>query len=295
MVVAVTGGSGFIGRYLARQLSRRGREVRALDVTRRDAPFPFGLGGLDGLEVVRVDVLDRDGLVAALRGATAVVHLAGLASPARCRAEPLRAFRLNALGTATVLDAAREAGARRFLLASSRLVADQPGDPYAISKAVAEQWTSVYARHFPGGTLAVRLANGYGPGQDPGAVVPDFFEKVADGRALYEGDPAASVPLIYVEDVVEALALLVEAEDVGGVVGVGGEEVPLVDLARFVSTLAHGERAGGPSHAGPATSAAPDARLEGLGWAPRVSWMDGVRRAWAAWRSQPVTGTVRAP
>lgn len=293
MVVAITGGSGFVGRHLARELSRRGREVRALDVARRDAPFPFGLGGVDGLEVVRADVLDRDVLVAALRGTAAVVHLAGLASPARCRAEPLRAFRLNSLGTATVLDAAREAGVRRFLLASSRLVADQPGDPYAVSKAVAEQWTLLHSAEFAGGALAVRLANVYGPGQEAGSVVPDFFEKAANGRSLYDGDSTASVTLVYVEDVAEALALLVEAEDVGGVVGVGGEEVPLVDLARFVSALAHGERAGGPSHAGPATPAVPDARLGRLGWAPRVSWMDGVRRAWAAWRSPPVAGTVR--
>lgn len=293
MVVAITGGSGFVGRHLARALSRRRIEVRALDVARRDAPFPFGLGGLTGVEVVRADVLDPDGLVAALGGAAAVVHLAGLASPARCRAEPLGAFRLNALGTATVLDAARQAGARRFLLASSRLVADQPGDPYAVSKAVAEQWMSLYAVDFPGGALAVRLANGYGPGQDPGAVVPDFFEKAADGRPLYAGDAAASVPLIYVEDVAEALALLVEAEDVSGVVSLGGEEVPLVDLARFVSALARGS-AIDPRPAG--TPAAMDPRLQRLGWSPRVSWTDGVHRAWAAWRSaQPVAGTVRSP
>jgi nucleoside-diphosphate-sugar epimerase len=280
VLVAVTGGNGFIGRHLAVGLRARGWRVRVVDRTPLPLPFPWGLGDVAGAEFVAGDITERARLDAAFAGATAVVHLAGMALPRRCAEQPLEAFRVNALGTAHVVDAAGACGVRRLITASSRRVGDAIAqgdrfDAYSASKAAAEAWT------LAAGHVVARLDNTYGPGQGEGLVVPDFMSRAAAGARVYDDPRGEAVPLIYVDDAVDALVRLVTAAITARIVHVAAPgEAPLSAVADAVAALAARQ----PMPAiKPAAPRAPDPILAGLGWAPRTTWEDGLARTWAAW------------
>ena len=280
MLVAVTGGSGFIGRHLAVALRARGWPVRLVDRAPLPAPFPWGLGGVAGTEFVAADITERAGLETAFAGAAAIVHLAGMALPRRCAEQPLLAFRVNALGTANVVDAAASGGVPRLITASSRRVGDAIArgdrfDAYSASKAAAEAWT------LAAGHLVARLDNTYGPGQEEGLVVPDFMSRALAGVRVYDDPRGEAVPLIYVDDAVEALVRLVTADTAPRIVHVAAAgEAPLAAVADAVTALA--ARRPGPAIK-PAAPRAPDPLLAALGWAARTTWEDGLAKTWAAW------------
>ena len=282
-LIGITGGSGFLGRHLVLALSLRGRPARLIDTVRpaADRPFPWGLGGIAGWEFATGDVTDRGSLDAALAGLDGVVHLAGISSASVCRARPLEAFRANALGTANVLDACAQGGGPRVVLASSRHVeAGAEGlDPYAASKAAAETWVRA------AGQVVARFDNIYGPGQGMGAVIPDFI-----ARGLAEGSPARSgtagaVPLLFVDDAVDAVIRLLENGQAGGVYRVRGPaEAPLAEVAALVGALIGKES---PPAVSPCPSRDADPSLAALGWRARVAWPDGVARTFEAWGGGP--------
>jgi nucleoside-diphosphate-sugar epimerase len=277
LFVGITGGSGFLGRHLAAHLVADGHAVRVVDHHRAEAPLPAGLGGVD-VAFVAADVTDARALGPALGGVDAVVHLAGIALPGRCREHPLEAFRANALGTATVIDVCRGAGVRRVAIASSRHVAEMvvpTDDGYVMSKWVAEQWT------LAAGHVVARLDNTYGPGQPPGTVVPDFIGRARAGRPPYPVPRGETVPLLFVEDAVRALAVLAVTPDAGGVYAVRAPAlVPLEGVATLLSALAAGSPVTPPADG--ETPREPDPRMTALGWKPNVSWREGVARTWAA-------------
>jgi UDP-glucose 4-epimerase len=280
VLVAVTGGSGFIGRHLAVGLHARGWRVRLMDRAPLPAPFPWGIGDLAGTDFLAGDITERAGLDAAFVGATAVVHLAGMALPRRCAEQPLEAFRVNALGTANVVDAAAACGVRRLITASSRRVGDAIArgdrfDAYSASKAAAEVWT------LAAGHVVARLDNTYGPGQEEGLVVPDFMSRALAGRPVYDDPRGETVPLIYVDDAVAALVRLVTADTAPRIVHVAAAgEAPLAAVADAVAALA--ARRPVPAIK-PAAPRAPDPLLATLGWTARTTWEDGLAKTWAAW------------
>jgi len=146
MLIAITGGSGFVGRHLASALMAEGARVRVVDrAAPPPEPFPWGLKDVTGFEFVQSDVADRRSLDGAFSGAAAVVHMAAISTLRACRVEPLAAFRVNVLGTANVLDACAEASVGRVLTLSSRRVtqagAGGPPDVYAATKQIAETFT----------------------------------------------------------------------------------------------------------------------------------------------------------
>jgi UDP-glucose 4-epimerase len=198
MKVVVTGGAGFIGANLVRELLVGGDTVTVLD------DFSTGeLVNLHGCDISIVDgsILDPGTLDHAFRGADAIIHLAARPSVPRSLADPLASHHANATGTLQVLEATRRAGGPHVIVASSSSVygangalpksedlVPMPVSPYAVSKLATESYALSYAACFGLDVLTFRFFNVYGPYQRAGhayaAVVPAFVSAALIGEPL---------------------------------------------------------------------------------------------------------------
>ncbi len=302
MKMCVTGGAGFIGSHLVDRLLEEGHEVVVLD------DFSTGrrenlAAAADRVRVVRGDVRDRAALDDALAGADVVFHQAALAAVQRSLDDPRTVTDVNLSGTLAVLLAARDLGARRVVFASSSSVygdtpvlpkvetmPTSPRSPYAASKAAAESYLLAFHASFGLETVALRYFNVYGPRQSArsryAAVVPLFFEAMSEGRApTIHGDGLQTRDFSYVADTVDAVVRAASAPDAAGRilnVGGGGEPVSILDLARIVAEVVgfEGAPVHGPARAGDVRDSHADTTLARslLGWAPRTTLGEGVRR-----------------
>jgi UDP-glucose 4-epimerase len=229
----VTGGAGFIGSHLVGELLRRRQRIRVLD------NFSTGkkknLASFAGrFQLVRGDVRDPRAVTRAVRGVDYVLHQAALASVPRSIDNPLETDAVNMGGTLNLLLAARDAGVRRFILASSSSVygmtrslpkrermRPQPLSPYAITKLAGEKYCRVFFDLYGLETVCLRYFNVFGPRQDPNshyaAVIPRFIQALLRGRSpIIYGDGEQSRDFAFVTNVVEANILSCRAEGVAG-------------------------------------------------------------------------------
>ena len=193
----VTGAAGFIGSNIVEELVRRGQEVRALDnlSTGRSSNLE---SLLSGIEFIKGDIGDSSVLAQALKGVDYVLHQAALPSVPRSVTDPLASHEANATGTLKVLIAARDAGVKRVVYASSSAVygnsptlpkrEEMPTDPlspYAVNKLAGEQYCKVFSLVYGLPTVALRYFNVFGPRQDPtsqyAAVIPAFITAISKG------------------------------------------------------------------------------------------------------------------
>jgi UDP-glucose 4-epimerase len=254
--VLVTGGAGFIGSNLVRALLARGDDVVVLDnfATGRRS----NLAGLEGdVELVEGDLRSYERVHSAVRGAEIVFHQGALGSVPRSVQDPLTSTAVNVEGTLNVLLAARDAGARRVVAASSSSVYGDGGtfprtetqmvnpiSPYAVAKLAAERFCVAFHRIYGLETVALRYFNVFGPRQDPdsqyAAVIPRFVRAIAEGRPVtVYGDGEQSRDFTYVDNVVDANLLAGDAEGAGGSVlniATGGSET-VNDLADTIGRL----------------------------------------------------------
>ncbi|HXG67255.1 MAG TPA: SDR family NAD(P)-dependent oxidoreductase, partial [Blastocatellia bacterium] len=229
----VTGGAGFIGSHICERLLKDGQTVRVLDnFVSGKAENLEAIGG--DVELIRGDVSDLNTVAEAMKGVEIVFHQAALGSVPRSVADPVSTHHANITGTLNVLLAARDAGVRRVVFASSSSVygetpvlpkheemTPQPLSPYALSKLAGEHYVSVFKQVYGFEAVALRYFNIFGPRQDPAsdyaAVIPRFVTALLDGRqpTVY-GDGQQSRDFTYVENVVEANLLAAEAEGIAG-------------------------------------------------------------------------------
>ena len=223
MRVLVTGGAGFIGSSVASALLAAGHEVRILD----DLSTGFAENVPDDAELVKGNVADVDVVRRAVAGVDQVVHHAAARAVQKSVDDPIATDRANTHGTVVLLKCALDAGARRFVYASSSSVYGgaaplptaetapvAPRSPYAVSKLAGEQYCRVFAELYGLETVSLRYFNVYGPRQRPdsayAAVVPLFIDAVRSGRPpTIHGDGRQSRSFTYISDVVAAnLAVL---------------------------------------------------------------------------------------
>ncbi|CAN5271983.1 GDP-mannose 4,6-dehydratase [soil metagenome] len=310
MQVAVTGGAGFIGSTLVDRLLADGHHVAVLDDLRRGSLNNLGPAlGSGRCDVHRVDVSVRG--LDVLLGEIApevVFHLAAQIDVRISVADPVMDAQQNVVGTVSVAEAARRAGVRKIVFASSggsiygtpdRLpVAEDapvsPESPYAAAKAAAELYLNSFRRLHGLDCTHLALANVYGPRQDPhgeAGVVAIFAEAMLSGRPTrIFGDGGNTRDYVYVDDVVAAF--VAAAGDAGGGrrfnigTGVQTSDRALHSLMA-AATGTPDEPQWCPPRAGDVRASALDATAaaEGLGWTPRVSIEEGVTRTADYFRS----------
>jgi UDP-glucose 4-epimerase len=302
----VTGGAGFIGSHLVDALVGRGDEVAVVD--------HLGSGHEENLEgaralgarLFRADVSEVTAMISAFRSARpeVVFHLAAQIDVRRSVTDPSTDARVNIGGTAAVLEAARDAGVRRVVLASTAGVYGDPAriptpedspvrplSPYGAGKAAAETYLDLFTRLHGISTLSLRMANVYGPRQNPhgeAGVVAIFCGAAAVGRSVTRfGDGRQTRDFVFVADVVEAF-LAAGAAEVRGALNVGtGRETSLVELAENLAL----ETVEQPGRLGEVRRSCLETRAAGreLGWTANTPLRDGLARTLAAIRNtQPV-------
>ncbi len=294
MKALVTGGAGFIGSHVVDALVARGDEVHIVDdlSTGRLANVEPALER--GAELYGEDVTDAAALadLAAAIGPDVVFHLAAHIDARRSVDEPAYDATVNVAGTAAVLEAARRAGAGRLVLASTAAVYGRPDrlptpesgrvaplSPYGASKAAAESYLALYDRLHGLSTLALRMANVYGPRQDAhgeAGVVAIFSGAAADGRsAVVFGDGRQTRDFVHVGDVAAAFAAAARAA-CRGVLNVGsGRETSVIELARGLGV----EVELSPPRPGDIERSCLDASAAraALGWTPQIELTRGLR------------------
>ena len=225
MKICVTGGAGFIGANLVRELLHRDHEVLVIDDF--STGFRENLVGVD-CEIVESSILDFDALSNSLAGMDSIVHLAALGSVPRSVLDPRTTHDVNVTGTVNTLIAARDVGIEHVVLASSSSVygankvlpkrEDQtarPMSPYAVSKLAAEQYSLAFANVYQMKALACRFFNVYGPYQRAGhvysAVIPNFFEAAMHNRPIpLHGGGQQTRDFTFVGSLVNVLTAAVE-------------------------------------------------------------------------------------
>jgi UDP-glucose 4-epimerase len=297
--VLVTGAAGFIGSHLVDALLARGDDVAIVDHLRR-SPRPWLAEALrDGAQLHVADVRDLE----MIRGAFEVVrpevvmHLAAQVDVRRSVADPAYDVQVNVAGTVSVLEAARRVQARRILFASTAAAYGNPESvptsesaplaplsPYGTSKAAAEWYLDQYARLHGLSTLSLRMANVYGPRQDPrgeAGVVAIFAGAAVAGREVTVfGDGRQTRDYVYVGDVVEAWLLAAHSDANGALNLSTGSEVSVIDLVNELG-VAH---ALAPVRVGEVARSCldPSAAERVLGWKAQVNLGEGLRRTLAA-------------
>lgn len=288
--VVVTGGAGFIGSHLVKELLDQGAKVRVIDNLVRGKKENVDYRAT----LYPVSVLDRHALEIAFHNVDYVFHLAALPSVPESITEPQKTFETNVIGTQNVLDVAREKGVFKVILSSSCAVygdpinfptsedsKTDPKSPYALHKLMGEQMLKVYSEVYTMETCSLRYFNVYGPNQnDSGAYAPAiaiFLKQKREGQPLgIVGSGEQTRDFVHVRDVVKAnIAAALTREFTGGdVVNIGsGKEISINDLAKMIG----GETAKLPKRLEIERSLADISKAERvLGWKPTVTLEDGI-------------------
>lgn len=254
----VTGGAGFIGSHLVDALIASGCNVRVLD------NFSTGnqrnlehLAGEGALSLIHGDGADATCVHDAVAGVDFIFHLAAMASVPRSIRQPLICHAWTATSTVQLLEAAGQAGVKRFVLAStsaaygnSPYVAKresdplQPLSPYAAAKLASEQYCLAQAASGTVETVILRYFNVFGPRQDPeseySAVIPRFVSMILAGQPpVIYGDGGQSRDFIYVRDVADANLLAATTGACSGtVLNIGrGTSTTLLQLLEMLAEL----------------------------------------------------------
>jgi len=295
----VTGGAGFIGSHIVRELVRREKQVRVLD--NLSTGKLENIRGLQGVEFIRGDIRDEAACASACEGVEYVLHQAAFISVPKSIEEPLTTNEINVNGTLNLLEAAKDREVKRFVYAGTCAVYGngkeslseghpiRPLSPYAATKSACELFAEVFTHCFGLASVGLRYFNVFGPRQDPGseyaAVIPKFIAGLAAGKPpLIHGDGLQTRDFIFIDDVVSANLLACTTPLTGhNLINVGsGKSTSVNELADHLIELfgsdlrpSHGpERPGDIRHSG-----ADIGRMKKLlGFVPEARIREGLKK-----------------
>ena len=318
----VTGARGFLGAWLAKALLERGDAVVSLDRRRRsERPSAIGMLGIDS-EIAQVegDLTDAElvSRTVSEQGIDTVYHLAAETIVSAVQASPARGFDSNVRGTWTVLEACREHGVERAVVASSDKAygahaelpytedhALRPTAPYEASKAAADLIARSYWHSYGVPVAVTRFANIYGGGDlNFSRLVPEAVSAALEGRSpVLRSDGSPERDFLYVEDAAQAYLVIAENLDREGVRGEafkagGGQPHPVRAVVELIARLAgtgvepeiRGE--GNPAGEIDRQWVDPSKLRETCGWQATVGLEEGIARTLDWYRDHP---EARAP
>ena len=230
--VLITGGSGFLGSHTANALTRAGYDVRVFD--RAESPYK-----LPEQQMIIGDITDRAVLEKAMEGCSYVYHLAGIADIAEAGSDPMRTCEVNIQGTIGVLEAAKKAGIKRFVFASTVYVYSNSGGFYRASKQACEAFIELYQEQFDLPYTILRYGSLYGrrAGSENG-IYKIIKSAIETGEITYNGDPDAMREYIHVADAAKlSVEILNEKYANRHVVLTGNERLRVADLMRMVAEM----------------------------------------------------------
>jgi UDP-glucose 4-epimerase len=302
--IFITGGAGFIGSTLAGKLLARSN-VTVFDNFARDALSATEYADSPNLRILRGNVLDAPALVEAMRGATRVVHCAGITGIDTVVTRPVDTIRVNAIGSANVLQAATDVGGVRRVTCfstsevfgqlafrseeTSPAVLGAAGEArwtYAVSKLVEEHLAYAYFKQYGLPTVSVRPFNVYGPGQVGEGAMRTFIMRALDGDDLIiNGEGTQIRAWCYIDDMIEGiLRTLVLDAAVGESFNIGNQRT-VVSVYGLASTVIRVLESSSEIRFVPRMSADIDLRIPSiekardiLGFEAQIDLEEGIRR-----------------
>ncbi|NLH39231.1 MAG: SDR family oxidoreductase [Elusimicrobia bacterium] len=296
----ITGGAGFIGSNIVEELVRRGERVRIIDnfsAGKKDNIKDF----MNKIEVVEGDIRKYDDIKKAVKGVDYVLHEAAMRSVPKSVDDPRGANDNNITGTLNVLMAAKEAGVKKLVYASSSSVYGDskkfpqkedmfpsPISPYAVSKLAAEYYCVMFSKTFALPTVSLRYFNVFGPKQPPESmyspVIPKFIKSAIEKKPLeIHWDGKQSRDFTYVANIVKANIIAAESDVYGKVYNVAcGATVSLLDIVKLLeSFLGYKlEKKFLPKRAGDVRKTCADVSKikKELGYKNEVNFKDGLKK-----------------
>lgn len=309
MKVLVTGGAGFIGSHLSRELWRQGHQVRVIDNLSGGRKETIAdLFGQAYFEFHQADIRDVEAIMPLFADVDWVFHLAGLADIVPSIERPRAYYETNVSGTFNVLEASRVANVKRFVYAASsscyglaeqfptpEIAAIKPQYPYALTKYLGEEMVMHWAQLYNLPSVSLRLFNVYGPHAHTtgayGAVFGVFLaQKINNKSFTVVGDGSQTRDFTYVTDVAHAFIAAAESDICGEIMNVGsGGTYSVNHLVRLLG----GDIEYIPKRPGePDCTFADTSKIKAkLGWQPQVSFEQGVANMLAHidyWKNAPL-------
>lgn len=292
MRVLVTGAAGFVASKVVPKLLERGDEVIGVDI--EDKPIS---AAFRNCRWVQVDITEPVFPKRVEGPFDRVIHLAAMAAPRACEAQPGSAFDVNVRGTYEVLRFAVGRGAKVVFASSAHVYGIpppyaptredaplKPQDIYTSTKVAAEDLCRRFAESYNLLYIALRLYNGYGPGQPLGYFIPDMIDQVKMRRSIRVRGAAITKDWLYIDDMAEAVVLATASPFIGALNVGSGQATSLLNVTEHI-----GERFGVPIEPVDDPSQPPsfmradlDLVQRVLLWEPKVSLADGIARTIAA-------------